>query len=99
MNVSTAENLLTKVEYSSNGKQLDPLIVGDISDRIFTNMGVKFTTLLTETNFLILKDKINKLNVLFNGENLLVLPTSIEISPLNKQEAQITGVLINLPTK
>jgi hypothetical protein len=99
LNVSTAENLLTKVEYAANGKQLDPLMVGDISDRFFTNMGVKFTTLLTEDNFLILKDKINKLNVLFNGEYLVVLPTSIEISPLNKQEAQITGVLINIPTK
>lgn len=99
LNVSTAENLLTKVEYSANGKQLDPLIVGDIQDRVFTNIGIKFTTLLTETKFLILKDKINKLRILFNGENLLVLPTSIEISPLNKQEAQITGVLINLPTK
>ena len=99
LNVSTAENLLTKVENGANGKQLDPLLVGDIQNRSFTNMGVKFTTLLTETNFLILKDKINKLEILFNGENLLVLPTSIEISPLNKQEAQITGVLINIPTK
>lgn len=99
MNVSTAENLLTKVEYNGNGKQLDPLVFGADSTINFTNIGIKFTTLLTETNFLILKDKINKLEILFNGENLLVLPTSIEISPLNKQEAQITGVLINLPTK